>query len=63
MVLLPRLARAFNSPVISIILALVLIAVGIFGLASGDIRQRYAIIIVVVGGINLIRAIPHRQAS
>ena len=61
MVLLPRLARALNSPLIATLLALVLIAVGIFGLASGDIRQRYAIIIVVVGGINLIRAIPRQK--
>jgi hypothetical protein len=61
MVLLPRLARALNSPGIATVLALILIAVGIVGLATDDIRTPWAIIIIVVGAINLLRAVPNRD--
>jgi hypothetical protein len=60
MVILPRVARGLNSPAIAGLLAVILIAVGIFGLASDDIRRAYAITVLVVGIINLIRAIPYR---
>jgi hypothetical protein len=63
MVLLPRIARRLNSPAIAAILALVLIAVGIVGIATDDIPTRWAIIVLVVGLINLIRAVPSPQAS
>jgi hypothetical protein len=63
MVVLPRLARKLNQPAIAALLGLVLIAVGIIGLATDDIRRGWAIIVLVVGIINLIRAIPDRQAS
>ena len=59
MVILPRLARALNVPAIAGLLAVILIAVGIFGLASEDIPRGYAITVLVVGIINLIRAIPY----
>jgi uncharacterized membrane protein YidH (DUF202 family) len=49
MVLLPRLARALNKPAIATVLGLVLVAV--------------AIIILVVGTINVLRAIPAGDAS
>ena len=62
MVLLPRLARALNSPGIATLLALVLIAVGVVGgIVLDDIPTKYAVIIIVVGAINLIRAIPGRE--
>jgi hypothetical protein len=60
MVILPRLARALNSPAIATLLALVLIAVGIIGVATDDISTRWGIIIITVGAINLLRAIPDR---
>jgi hypothetical protein len=60
MVLLPRLARALNSPGIASALALILIVVGIVGIATDDIRTSWAIIVIAVGVINLIRAIPYR---
>ena len=63
MVFLPRLARALNKPGIATVLGLVLVAVAIIGMTSGDIRTRWAIIILVVGAINLLRAIPTRDAS
>jgi hypothetical protein len=58
MVVLPRLARTLNKPGIATALGLVLIAVAIFGLASDDIKRTYAIVILVVGVINVFRAIP-----
>jgi hypothetical protein len=58
MVILPRIARALNAPAIAGLLAVVLIGVGIFGLASADIGPAWAITVLVVGIINLIRAIP-----
>ena len=60
MVILPRLAKALNAPAIAGLLAVILIAVGILGLASDEIRRGYAITVLVVGIINLIRAIPVR---
>ena len=63
MVLLPRLARTLNKPAIATALGLVLVVVAIIGMASGDIRTLWAIIILVVGAINVLRAIPTRDAS
>ena len=62
MVILPRIARALNAPGIAALLGLVLVAVAIIGLVSDDIRTLWAIVILVVGVINLIRAIPHPDA-
>ena len=61
MVVLPRLARALNAPAIAALLGLVLIAVAIAGLATDDIPRGYAITILVVGVINLLRALPVRS--
>jgi hypothetical protein len=62
MVVLPRLARRLNSPAIAGALALVLIAVGVVGgLILDDIPRSYSIVIIVVGVINLIRAIPEKH--
>jgi hypothetical protein len=63
MVILPRLARALNAPLIAAVLGLILIAVAIIGLATDDIRTRWAIIILVVGAINVLRAIPQERES
>ena len=63
MVLLPRIARALNKPAIATVLGLVLVAVAIIGMATGDISTGWAIIILVVGTINVLRAIPTGDAS
>lgn len=63
MVILPRLARRLNSPAIATALAVILIAVGIFGIVTDDIRTGYAVVVVVVGVINLIRALPYGRAE
>jgi hypothetical protein len=61
MVLLPRLARALNSPMIATLLAVLLIAVGILGIVTDDIRTGYAVVVLIVGLVNLIRALPYRS--
>jgi hypothetical protein len=63
MIILPRLARAFNKPAIAALLGAILVAVAIIGLVTGDIRTRWAIIILVIGTINVIRAIPRQDAA
>jgi hypothetical protein len=62
-VLLPRLARALNQPAIAALLGVVLVAVSIIGMATGDIRTLWAVIILVVGIINVIRTFSPRAAS
>ena len=61
MVLLPRLARALNSPAIATVLAVLLIGVGTFGLVTNDIPTGYAVVVLIVGIVNLIRALPYRR--
>jgi len=56
MVVLPRLARALNAPVIAVLLGAVLIVVAIAGLIADDIPTRWAVIILIVGIINVFRA-------
>jgi hypothetical protein len=51
------LARALNYPGVGVALAVILIAVGVIGLATDDIKKGYAIGIIVVGAINLLRAL------
>jgi uncharacterized membrane protein HdeD (DUF308 family) len=62
-VLLPRLARFFNRPGLAVALGAILIVVGVFGLVSGDIAKGLAIVIVVVGAINLLRGVPSGEAQ
>jgi hypothetical protein len=59
MILLPRLARTLHHPALAVALGLVLVAVAIYGLVSGNIPKLWAILILVVGAINVMRAIPH----
>jgi hypothetical protein len=63
MVLLPRLARRLNTPAIATVLAVLLIAVGILGIVTDDIRTGYAAVVLIVGIVNLIRALPYRHSS
>jgi len=59
MVILPRVARSLHHPALAVMLGFVLVAIGIFGLSSGDIPKLWATIILVVGVLNVLRAIPH----
>jgi hypothetical protein len=63
MALLPRIARALDKPGIATVLGLLLIVVAVIGFVTDDIRTLYAIIILVVGVINVLRAIPTRDAT
>jgi hypothetical protein len=56
-IVLPRLARVLNHPSVGIALAVILIAVGVIGLSTDDIKKGYAIGIIVVGAISLLRAL------
>jgi hypothetical protein len=57
MIFLPRLARALHHPGVAAFLGIVLVGVGIYGLASGDIPKLWAIIVIVIGSINVMRLI------
>jgi uncharacterized membrane protein HdeD (DUF308 family) len=59
MVLLPRLARALHHPGVAVALGVILVAVGVIGLASHDIAKGWAIVIIVVGALNVLRGLPH----
>ncbi len=58
MIILPRLARTLHHPALAVLLGFVLIGVAIYGLVSGHIPRLWSIIILVVGLINVLRAIP-----
>jgi hypothetical protein len=60
MVILPRLARVLNAPAIAAALGLILIAVAVIGLATDDIRTGWAIVILIVGVINVVRTFSSR---
>jgi len=61
MAILPRLARALNAPIVAAVLGAFLIAIAIIGLATGDIRTGWAIVILIIGVINVLRTIPDRR--
>ena len=61
MVILPRLARALNQPLVATVLAAILVVIGVLGLVSDDIKHGYAIGIIVIGVLNVIRAQPKAE--
>jgi hypothetical protein len=61
MIVLPRLARALNHPGVAVLLAAILIAIGVIGLVTDDIKHGYAIGIIVIGVLNVLRAQPKAQ--
>lgn len=65
MVFLPRIARSLQHPALAVMLGFLLVAIAIFGLVSGDIPKIWAVLVLVVGALNVLRAVPHpdRQAS
>jgi uncharacterized membrane protein len=63
MIVLPRLARFFNQPGIAALLGLILVAVGVIGLITDDIRAVWAIVIIIVGVINLVRTFGQRERT
>jgi hypothetical protein len=63
MIFLPRIARSLHHPALAVVLGLLLVGVAVFGLVSGDIPKVWAILILVVGALNVLRAVPHPDAS
>lgn len=55
MFVLPRIARTLHHPMLAGFLGLVLLAIGIFGLATKDLPKWSSIVIIVVGALNLLR--------
>jgi ABC-type Mn2+/Zn2+ transport system permease subunit len=54
-IFLPRIAKTLHHPMLAAFLGLVLLAIGIYGLATKDIPKWWSIIIIVVGALNLLR--------
>jgi hypothetical protein len=55
--------RSAQSASSGAVLGLILIAVGIIGIATDDIRTGYAIVILIVGLINLVRTMSPRNGD
>ena len=63
MVILPRIARFLGHPGVASLLGVVLILAGVFGYATDDISRGWAILIFVVGVINVIHGVQNRRAE
>jgi hypothetical protein len=63
MVFLPRIARALHHPALAAFLGLVLLGIGSYGLASGEIPRLWSILILVVGALNVLRLVRHPDAA
>ncbi len=61
MVILPRIARFLGHPGVASLLGVVLILAGVFGYATEDISRGWAILIFVVGVINVIHGVQNRR--
>lgn len=59
MIFLPRIARSLHHPASAVMLGFLLVGIAIYGLASGNIPKLWAILILVVGALNVLRAVPH----
>lgn len=63
MVILPRLARFLGHPGVASVLGLLLIGAGVIGFATDDISRGWAILIGVVGAINVIHGLQNHRAA
>ena len=52
------LSKKINSPALAALLGVVLIGVGIYGLSGDNMPEIAAILIIVVGVINVLRLLP-----
>ena len=55
------LSKKINSPWLAALLGLVLIGVGIYGLSNENMPTIVAILIIVVGVINMLRLLPQSK--
>lgn len=61
MVILPRIARFLGHPGVASLLGVVLIVAGVLGYATDDISRGWAILILVVGVINVVHGVQNRR--
>lgn len=61
MVILPRIARFLGHPGVASLLGVVLIVAGVLGYATDDISRGWAILILVVGIINVVHGVQNRR--
>ena len=59
MIILPRIARSLHHPALAVLLGFVLVGIAIYGLVSGNIPKLWAVLILVIGALNVLRAVPH----
>jgi uncharacterized membrane protein HdeD (DUF308 family) len=59
---LPRFARALHHPTLAVVLGAILVVVGVIGLATGNMPVGWAILVVVVGMVNLLRGVVPKEA-
>ncbi len=50
-----------HHPGVAVALGVILLVVGVIGLASHEIAKGWAILIIVVGVINVLRGLPHHD--
>jgi hypothetical protein len=63
MIFLPRIARSLHHPALAVLLGFVLVGIAIYGLVSGNIPKLWAILVLVVGALNVLRAIPRPDSD
>lgn len=61
MVILPRIARFLGHPGVAAILGVLLIALAVIGDATDHIDRPWAIVIFVVGAVNVIHGVQARR--
>lgn len=54
---LPRLARVLHHPALAVALGAIIIVVAVIGLASDNMPAGWAILIIVVGLVNVLRGV------
>ena len=57
MVILPRLARSLQHPMLAGLLGVILIAIGLYGIIGNHIATGWSILLIVIGAINLLRLV------
>jgi hypothetical protein len=63
MIFLPRIARSLHHPALAVVLGMVLVGIAIFGLVGANISKLWAILILVVGALSMMRAVPHPDGN
>lgn len=63
MFFVPRLARALDHPLFAFVSALALVVVGVIGLVADEMKTGWAILIVVIGLLNVVRGVVSERAD